>query len=76
MEKSLEKMTKWLRQSGLKVNEEKTKLCLHYKKNVAATQIKVFDTRIMPKPVISVLGIATEAELSSALQVSNVVKSK
>ena len=33
MKKSLEAITKWLRQSGLKVNQSKTELCLFYKKD-------------------------------------------
>ena len=31
LEKDLEIMTKWLRDSGLKVNEEKTELCLFHR---------------------------------------------
>ena len=33
MEKTLEAMTKWLRKSGLVVNQAKTDLCLFYKKD-------------------------------------------
>ena len=32
MEKTLESVTKWLRQSGLKVNDSKTELCLFHRK--------------------------------------------
>jgi hypothetical protein len=39
MKKSLEAITKWLRQSGLKVNQEKTDLCQFYKSNCILVQI-------------------------------------
>ena len=31
MEKSLESITKWLKKSGLKVNEDKTEICLFHR---------------------------------------------
>jgi hypothetical protein len=39
--KSLEAIRKWLQQSGLKMNEEKTKICLFYKITTAAITIKI-----------------------------------
>ena len=39
METRLELMMKWLRQSGLIVNEEKTELCLFYKSDHPAITI-------------------------------------
>jgi hypothetical protein len=41
MEKSFEAICKWLRQSGLKVNEVKTEMCLFHKNNHAAVQIEL-----------------------------------
>ena len=32
MEKSLEAITKWLKKSGLKVNDNKTEICLFHRK--------------------------------------------
>jgi hypothetical protein len=44
MEKSLEAISKWLRKSGLKVNDDKTDLCLIY--NRYTTPISVGNTII------------------------------
>jgi retron-type reverse transcriptase len=38
MKKSLKAITKWLKKSGLKVNQEKTELCLFYKNDMAQLQ--------------------------------------
>ena len=39
MEKSLEATTKWLKKSGLKVNESKTEVCVFYHKNTPKIEI-------------------------------------
>jgi hypothetical protein len=39
MEKPHEAITKWLRNSGLVVNQNKTELCLFYKRNVPSISI-------------------------------------
>jgi hypothetical protein len=41
MKKSLEAITKWIKKSGLKVNQEKAKLCLFYKNDMASVSISV-----------------------------------
>jgi hypothetical protein len=41
VEKSLEAITKWLRDSGLKVNQAKTEVCLFYKHDVAPVHIRI-----------------------------------
>jgi hypothetical protein len=40
MEKSLEAITKWLKKSGLKVNQIKTDLCLFHKNDITPTIMK------------------------------------
>ena len=44
MEKTLEVITKWLKKSGLKVNNEKTDLCLFYRQDTTQVIIKVGET--------------------------------
>ena len=46
MEKSLEAITKWLKQSGMKVNQNKTEACLFYKHDIAPILLKVGNARI------------------------------
>ena len=51
MTKTIELVIKWLRQSGLKVNDSKTELCLFYRKDTAPITITVFnETLISKKP--------------------------
>jgi hypothetical protein len=42
-------MTKWLGQSGLKVNQEETELYLFYKYDTPHISINVFNTNIVKK---------------------------
>ena len=44
MEKSLEAITKWLRQSGLVVNKIKTEICIFYKHECQVFDVRVEDT--------------------------------
>jgi hypothetical protein len=46
MEKTLEAITKWLKQSGMKVNQNKTEACLFYKHDVAPINLQVGNTRV------------------------------
>jgi hypothetical protein len=45
MEKSLEAMTRWLRNSGLKVQEAKSEVCLFYKKELTPIKVTVCNTK-------------------------------
>jgi hypothetical protein len=57
MEKSLEAITKWLWISEIKVNQEKTEMCLYFKHNNAVTrgqyyQLRTF-SRELPSSIVS-----------------------
>jgi hypothetical protein len=60
-------MTKWLSDSGLRVNEEKT-MWVQYKSNT----IRI--TRIQVKQTLNVLGIIFDAKMCWAPQVSNALR--
>jgi hypothetical protein len=49
MEREIEAITKWLKQSGLKVNKEKTDIYMFNKYNVDSITIKVNDVKILSK---------------------------
>ena len=49
MNKSIEPITKWLRQAGFKVNETKTKICLFHLKDHLPIEIQIFETTIISK---------------------------
>lgn len=74
MQRSLESLTKWLRQSGLVVNSEKTELCLFHKKDCAPMIIKVGNDQIKSKSFMNVLGITFDSKLQWSNQVSNCVQ--
>ena len=77
MKKTIESITKWLRQSGLKVNELKTELCLFHRKDQPPVQITVNDSTIISKDHIKVLGIIFDSKLQWHYQIQNTVnKSK
>ena len=73
MEKSLEAITKWLRQSGLKVNQEKTDLCLFYKKDCAQINITVDATRVVSSSVINVLGVLFDSKMQWSQHVAQAI---
>ena len=63
MEKSIEAITKWLKQSGLIVNQEKTEACLFYKNDCAQVNLKVGENRILTKKSMNVLGVIFDCKL-------------
>ncbi len=73
MEKTLEAITKWLRKSGLKVNQEKTDLCLFYKHDTAPVTIRLGDSLIRSKSEINVLGILFDSKLQWSNHVSKAI---
>ena len=77
MERSIEMITKWLRQSGLKVNETKTEACLFHRKDHPPLVIQINANVITTKPSMNVLGVLFDSKLQWQPQVSNTIsKSK
>ena len=73
VEKSLETITKWLKKSGLKVNQDKTDLCLFYKHDTAPIKIKIGDSILQTKNEINVLGVLFDSKLKWSNHVSKVI---
>ena len=63
MKKSLEAITKWLRQSGLKVNQAKTDLCLFFKRDCRPIEIIIDNCVLTSSKVINVLGVLFDTKL-------------
>ena len=74
MEKDLEIMTKWLKDSGLKVNESKTELCLFHRKDHPKITIKLNQNTLNSSTSMNVLGITFDSKLQWSKQVANVIK--
>ena len=74
MEKSLEAITKWLKKSGLKVNDSKTEMCLFHRNDTAPIQIKLNNSVIKSKPYMNVLGVIFDSKLQWQEQVALTIK--
>ena len=77
MKISFEMITKWLRQSGLKVNDAKTELCVFHRTDARPIEININDIMLTSKNHINVLGITFDTKLQWHLQVAQTIsKSK
>jgi hypothetical protein len=73
MENSFEAIMKWLRQSGLKVNESKNDLCFFYKNDIENISIKLNDSLITSSFVINVLVVKFDSKLQWSNHVAPVI---
>ena len=77
MKLKLEKITKWLTDSGLKVNESKTELCLFHRKDHPQINLPFNNQILTSKPQMNVLGVTFDSKLNWPSQIENTVsKSK
>ncbi len=74
MEKEIEAITKWLKKSGLKVNDEKTDICLFSKNNHAPLSLKLNNVNIVTKQQINVLGVIFDSKLNWSSHVESCIK--
>ena len=63
MEKSLEAITKWLKKSGLKVNESKTEACLFHRSAEITINLNINGSIIRSKKNMNVLGVIFDSKL-------------
>ena len=61
---TLETIIKWLKGSGLKVNDEKTELCLFYRNDTPPVQITINTKQISSTPTMKVLGVIFDSKLN------------
>ena len=71
LENSLSTIVKWLTDSGLKVNEEKTEICLFSRQDVRPVRVSVYGKSVITKPEMNVLGIVFDSKLKWGPQVSS-----
>ena len=74
MEKSLEAITKWLKKSGLKVNEDKTEICLFHRHIQVNCDVNVNGIILHSKTSMNVLGVMFDSRLNWADHVSNAIR--
>ena len=66
-------ITKWLRDSGLVVNEGKTEICLFHKRDQQKVSIKINGTQILTKNFINVLGVTFDSKLNWSVHIANCI---
>ena len=74
MKETLEMVTKWLKDSGLKVNDNKTEACLFHIRDHPPVEISVNNTIIATKPSMNVLGVQFDTKLQWADHVNNITR--
>ena len=73
LEKKLEMITKWLRDSGLVVNESKTEVCLFHKNDPPKVSIKLLGSTIHSKKEMNVLGVTFDSKLTWTPHIVNCI---
>ena len=73
MKKSIESITKWLRDSGLSVNKSKTEICTFHKKEVKVFTIIIDGTAISTQNEMNVLGVMFDTRMQWDKQVSGAI---
>ena len=66
MSEKLTLITKWLKESGLKVNESKTELCIFHRRENTNGRLVIDGVLIESKNEINVLGITFDSKLNSS----------
>ena len=73
LEKRLEMITKWLRDSGLVVNESKTEACLFHTQDQPPVEFKLQGVKIKTKKSMNVLGVIFDSKLNWQLHVATAI---
>ena len=61
---TLELIIKWMKDSGLKVNDGKTETCLFYRKDTPALTLTINNANVITKNEINVLGVTFDSKLT------------
>ena len=73
MENSLAVISKWIKQSGLKINENKTEICLFSRRSNEQVTVKIGSDEVVSKDNINVLGVLFDAKLEWSLHIRNAI---
>ena len=73
MRMKIEMMTKWLKDSGLTVNESKTELCLYHKNDHQLIEMTANNVRIRSKPAMNILRVLFDSKLQWAAQAGQAI---
>ena len=73
LELRLEMITKWVRDSGLVVNESKTEICLFHRNDQQNVTINVCGTPVTTKSFMNVLGVTFDCKLNWSIHITNCI---
>ena len=73
MELKLRKIMDWLKDSGMKVNESKTDLCLFHRGDSTPISLNLYGKIVTSNKKINVLGVIFDSKLQWADQISNCI---
>ena len=73
LERKLEMITKWLKDSGLLVNESKTEVCLFHKNDQPKITITLQNVRIESRKEMNVLGVVFDSKLNWNAHVASAI---
>ena len=74
LEMRLEMITKWLKDSGLTVNEGKTEICLFHRNDKPTILVNVCGTLVRSKKQMNVLGVIFDNKLNWNAHISHIIK--
>ena len=74
LERKLEMIIKWLRDSGLVVNQSKTEICLFHKQDQQPIQVTVENVIVTSKKSMNVLGVIFDSKLDWSIQIATCIK--
>jgi hypothetical protein len=74
MEKELEMIIKWLKDSGLVVNNSKTEMCLFHRNDQNQVLVNVAGSQVKTQKSMNVLGVVFDCNLNWREQVANAIK--
>ena len=74
LEKELEMIVKWLKDSGLRVNTGKTEICLFHRNDQPQLTLNLMSEQIQTKKSMNVLGVIFDCKLDWHEQVANAIK--
>ncbi len=73
LERRLEMIVKWLKDSGLVVNESKTEICLFHSNDQPQIMVKLQGSAIQSKKFMNVLGVTFDSKLNWGIHVAKTI---
>ena len=73
LERRLEMITKWLRGSGLVVNESKTEICLFHRNDKPSVTVTLNGTPVKSKKYMNVLGVLFDSKLNWNIHIASAI---